>query len=322
MINLDVKKLMNRTRILIGLSIIVLSTQCQWNTKKYNEPDVSSTSRSDSKFILLRNEFENPTGHQILVAAHRGDWRNAPENSIQAILNCIEMGVDIVEIDIRKTIDNQLVVIHDRTLDRTTTGSGRVEDHTLSELKELYLRNGLGIPTEHRIPTLEEVMLLIKGKILINLDKSYDVFQQVHAVLHKTKTIDHVIMKSKFPKSKVKSDYGKLMNTVSYMPVIYLEDSLSYNMVASFQGQVDAMEFVFPDAKNLESFNLSELKKSGSRLWINTLWGSLCGNHHDDLAIYDLENSYGWVVGQGFNIIQTDRPQLLLSYLRQRGLHN
>lgn len=62
---------------------------------------------------------------KVLVVAHRGDWRNAPENSLQAYQNCIDMGVDMIEIDLQKTKDNQLVIMHDRTLDRTTDGKGK-----------------------------------------------------------------------------------------------------------------------------------------------------------------------------------------------------
>lgn len=62
---------------------------------------------------------------KVLVVAHRGDWRNAPENSLQAFQNCIAMGVDMIEIDLKMTKDNQLVIMHDNTIDRTTDGKER-----------------------------------------------------------------------------------------------------------------------------------------------------------------------------------------------------
>ena len=62
---------------------------------------------------------------KVLVVAHRGDWRNAPENSLQAFQNCIAMGVDMIEIDLKMTKDNQLVIMHDNTIDRTTDGKGK-----------------------------------------------------------------------------------------------------------------------------------------------------------------------------------------------------
>ena len=69
--------------------------------------------------------FDNKSKY-VTVVAHRGDWRNSPENSMQAFRNCLEMGVDMIEIDVRKTKDNELVIIHDATVDRTTNGKGKV----------------------------------------------------------------------------------------------------------------------------------------------------------------------------------------------------
>ncbi len=72
-------------------------------------------------------ELKNTNSNSILVIAHRGDWRNAPENSILAIEKAVAMGVDIIEIDIQKTRDGQLVLMHDETVDRTTNGKGLCE---------------------------------------------------------------------------------------------------------------------------------------------------------------------------------------------------
>lgn len=75
-----------------------------------------------------------------MVVSHRGDWRNAPENSLQAIQNCIDMGVDMVEVDLKKTKDGHLIVMHDQTIDRTTTGKGKPENYTLEELRCFRLK--------------------------------------------------------------------------------------------------------------------------------------------------------------------------------------
>lgn len=97
---------------------------------------VSSTKKVDA----LLKTLNTPMSKNVMVIAHRGDWRSAPENSIQAIKNVIEMGVDMVEIDIQKTKDGELVLMHDTKLDRTTTGKGKVSDYTLEEIKKMYLQ--------------------------------------------------------------------------------------------------------------------------------------------------------------------------------------
>jgi glycerophosphoryl diester phosphodiesterase len=94
------------------------------------------------------------------VVAHRADRRNAPENSLKAIQNCIDMGVDIVELDIRMTKDSVLVLMHDEKVDRTTSGKGMVESYTLDSLKTLQLRSGNSFKTHYQVPTLDEVLKL------------------------------------------------------------------------------------------------------------------------------------------------------------------
>ena len=89
---------------------------------------------------MIREKLFNPSDPSVLVASHRGDWRNACENSLEAIENAINMGVDIVEIDLARTKDGQLILMHDDKVDRTTTGKGWVKDLTLEEIKELRLQ--------------------------------------------------------------------------------------------------------------------------------------------------------------------------------------
>lgn len=83
----------------------------------------------------ILSDLAAPAQQSVLVVSHRGDWRNAPENSLQAFQNCIDMGVDMVELDLKKTKDGELILMHDGTLDRTTNGTGKPEDYTLAELK-------------------------------------------------------------------------------------------------------------------------------------------------------------------------------------------
>ena len=87
----------------------------------------------------LISSFYNPKG-RIMSMAHRGDWKNYPENSLPSIQACIDMGVDIVEIDIQRTSDGVLVLSHDEKIDRMTNGSGKIEEMTYSEINKFYLK--------------------------------------------------------------------------------------------------------------------------------------------------------------------------------------
>ncbi|MBQ0069272.1 MAG: glycerophosphodiester phosphodiesterase family protein, partial [Bacteroidales bacterium] len=121
---------------------------------------------SAGSFGKIVKALNDPKGKHVIVAAHRGDWRNAPENSLPAIQHCIDMGVDMVEIDLQKTKDGHLVLMHDFDVNRTSNGQGRGCDHNLKEIKKQRLKNGLGRVTPVQIPPLEEVFKVGHGKIL------------------------------------------------------------------------------------------------------------------------------------------------------------
>lgn len=97
---------------------------------------------------------------RTLLAAHRGGALLWPENSLLAFRNAIAMGVNFLELDVHLSRDGELVVLHDPTLDRTTTGTGAVRDRTLAELRTLRLKDKDGKLTEETIPTLNEVLAL------------------------------------------------------------------------------------------------------------------------------------------------------------------
>lgn len=272
-------------------------------------------------------KLQQPNSKEVLVAAHRGDWRNAPENSLLAVQYCINMGVDIIEVDIKKTKDGHLVIMHDETIDRTTNGKGKVSDFTLDSLRKLNLRNGYRLVTRHKIPTLEEVMLLVKGKAMVNLDHCYPYIKEAVAVLEKTGTVDHAIFKGTKPHpDSVIADIGSLYNQLTYMPIVVLNDTAEGKIIKSYQSHKSpvAFELVFNNDKYRLLDSISYIRKTGSRVWVNTLWPSLCAGRDDEMAVDEgnPDESWGWLIDKGFNIIQTDRPKELLEYLRKRGLHD
>ena len=97
------------------------------------------------------------TPRPTLLAAHRGGSLLWPENSLLAFKNALALGADFIEFDVHLSRDGEVMVIHDATLDRTSTGSGPVRDRTLAELKTLRLKDRSGAVTQEPMPTLDEV---------------------------------------------------------------------------------------------------------------------------------------------------------------------
>src|SRR3990170_8028859 len=117
----------------------------------------------------------------MLRIGHRGARAYEPENTLRSFGKALEMGVDAIEFDVRKTRDNHLIVMHDADVKRTTNGKGLVADLTLKEIKELSIDKG------EKIPTLEEALECIgnKSKILIELKETGFEEKVLSAVLSK-----------------------------------------------------------------------------------------------------------------------------------------
>ena len=107
----------------------------------------------------------------IITVGHRGTVRFAPENTIAAFEKAIELGMDLIEIDVRETKDGHLVIMHDETVDRTTDGTGRVSELTLERIKQLDAGSWFGAQFKgERVPTLDEALKAMKGRALPDID--------------------------------------------------------------------------------------------------------------------------------------------------------
>ena len=110
-----------------------------------------------------------------LIYGHRGASGHAPENTLEAFRLAIEMGADGFELDVHMSLDGELVVIHDETVDRTTDGTGLVRELTLTQLKALDASNGMEAYRGAKIPTLGEVFDLIRDtRHIVNVEVKSD----------------------------------------------------------------------------------------------------------------------------------------------------
>jgi glycerophosphoryl diester phosphodiesterase len=271
------------------------------------------------------NEVFDPESNYVLVTAHRGDWRNTAENSIQALKNCVDMGADIMELDLKKTKDGHLVIMHDATVDRTTTGKGKVSELNLAEVKSFYLRAGTGHKTRHRVPTFNEVLAESKRKIIIDVDKGYDYFPDVIKALRETGTVGEVIVNvaGSTPLPVIEKEQGPIADDITIMVVVNMKRPDAAQIIESYRKhkrtiiQANFDDDALPILKNLSKY------RETYGLWINSLWPEQSGNHDDDMAVEQnkKEESWGWLVKQRANMIQTDRPWELILYLQEKQLH-
>jgi glycerophosphoryl diester phosphodiesterase len=242
-----------------------------------------------------------------MVAAHRASHKMYVENSIAAIRHAIEIGVDIIELDVKVTKDSVVVLNHDGKIDRTTNGTGDPENYTWDELQQFRLEMPDGKLTNEKLATFEEALLLAKGKALIDIDIKTSNLKPVVDVIKKTGTQNQVFF--------FDNDYDALKEVLTLLPeAILMPRAYSYEMADSAL-RVFAPEVVHID----ESFYTPELtkliKQKDARIWINALDGAdrqiRMGN--GPVAIDSL-------LRFGANIIQTDEPEKLIEILKEKGL--
>lgn len=127
----------------------------------------------------------------VLVTGHRGVAGLEPENTIRSFKRALALGVDQVELDVHFTKDRELVVIHDATVDRTTSGSGHVLAYTLDEIQRLDAGEG------ERVPTLQDVIDLVKGQAVLQIElKGLGVEEAVVKKVEENGIVDEVVITS------------------------------------------------------------------------------------------------------------------------------
>ncbi len=271
--------------------------------------------------FLLNKLYDGGKSNYVMIIAHRGNWRNAPENSLQGYKQCIDGGIDGIEIDVHMTKDSAIVIMHDDTLDRTTTGKGLVSDYTLEQIKQLNLKSPIGVVTRQKVPTLDEVLDLCKDKVLIQVDKWQPIKEKVIEVIRNHNMQRLVILRGTFDSKTYKEKYKKLLRDFIFSPVVVCNGKTDNQKLDDYMRNIHSpimsLSFKRDDYPILE--RASEMKKHGFRIWYNSLWATFNGGHDDELALDNPDESYGWLLAKGANIIFSDNPFLLLDYLKEKG---
>ena len=280
--------------------------------------------KTQTRAERIREQLLTCDGSSVIVVAHRADWRNFPENSLEAIQSSIEMGVDMLEIDVQRTKDGVLILMHDHNLDRTTTGTGNIADTNWEDIAKLNLKDHQGNVTAYKVPKLEDALLACKDRIMINLDKADRYFDEVFEMLERTGTTNLIVMKGDQSAAEVKAKFSKYLEKVIYMPVVNIDKPESEQAIYDFLNDLKpvAFELCWNNPESLVPAKMEKALKGKSLIWYNTLWDWLCAGHNDDKAVDDPDGTYGFMIDTlGARILQTDRPQMMIEYLRSRNLH-
>ena len=240
----------------------------------------------------------------VAVIAHRGFSGKAPENTLAAFRKAVEIGADMIEFDVRFCRDGRLVVFHDDTLERTTSGKGRVADFTFDQLRQLDAGAWFGPAfTGERIPSLKEVLDLSRGSILnIELKKGnqgrysmLDLADQIVRELSEA-AMERQVLISSFDLSAL----GRILQRNLSFLIGWITDSIHLPL-DPLEGK--ALPFIHPRQSLLNEENLLAMHKEGTRVNVWTV------NKEQEMERF---------ISMGVDGIITDHPDRLIDLLRKK----
>ena len=256
---------------------------------------------------------------KTLIVAHKGSCENAPENSIRSINAAVSNGADIIEIDVRVTADDVLVLMEDETVERTCYGYGEnivVSEMTYDELSSLKLLDGHGgygaKQTEEQVPTLEEAFGL-KNDCLYLIDADWSLRDRIYNLAKEYNKFDEIILYTDASTDKItafKSDIG-----TEPMIMTYFKGNVIFAATANVKN-----DSVIADGIHLATANpygvifgktvQNAAAESGIRTMAAPCMPEICGK-----VMQDTEEWWDYLISKGFSMIMTDHVAELKSYL-------
>lgn len=254
--------------------------------------------------------FDRDTG-RILVVAHRGVHDTVPENSIASIRRAVELGVSVVEIDVRRTADGHYVLMHDSTLERTTDRTGRIRDVRWADLQSARLRRDDGQLTAERIPTLAEAFDAARGRVWIMIDSKVDGPEEVAAIMRIARArgvLGQTILYDFKP--EILARYRELAPEAKVMGRTKKREQVA-----------DIINRVRPDIFHIEpDYNSAAIRRQFDRIGMPT-WLNVIGPIDATAGVVGDDAAYRAQIAFQPDLIQTDRPAELIALLRRKGLH-
>lgn len=299
--------------------------------------------------ILDRLYHANDWRGHVMVVAHRTGWKENgefrfPDNSLSGIRNAIGLGVEMVEMDVRKSADGVLILMHDEWVDRTTTCKGPVASFTYAELQSCRLViDGSRQLTQERIPRLEDAFLATRGRVLVNVDNKLDasILPEIAALARRLGVQREILVKQNvWNADRIAGMQAVLDRTghdIPFMPIL-ADDAVTdadFMATATKAFAAPAAELVHwhkdGDPLTADGGPLFSAKaraaaiKGNWHLWVdlypivNRPDGMLAGGRGDGLAAIDPDKAYGFWIDHGATIIQTDEPKAVIRWLSAHG---
>lgn len=262
---------------------------------------------------------------KVVIAAHRGLFGgNIPCNTIAAFDAALAEGADMVELDVSCSCDGELFVFHGG-LEQAHLGCEKsLTDMPAREIRKLRCLNQDRSTTVHGLSTLDEVFEHLKGRCYINVDKFALYMAEITHTVRRHGIGDQILVKTD-ASEELFQKVEEIAPDLAYIPIIKNQDIYTRQLLKSgirFVG-VEAV-FETEDAPICQGAYMDDMHSKGLILWGNGIVYSykhiLSAGHSDDVSITgNPDAGWGWLADKGFDIIQTDWPSQVRTYLQSKG---
>lgn len=294
---------MNIKLIVQSLFIFCLAALCMSCAPKADKQANTSTS--------LKEYFKYKNDKSILISGHRGTRASMfPENSLEGMKHAVgQMESIVFEIDPRLTKDSVIVLMHDATLDRTTTATGKLSDYTWAELQDVRLKDYDGNVTHYKIPLLKDVIEWSIGRTVVNLDKKDVPFDMIVKLIKECKA-EQDMMLTVHTGAQARYYYDRLPNI---MFSVFARNNKEYEDIRISGVPWDNMiAYVGHTINEGNSQIVDKLHADGVKCMIST------APTHDKLVTpEERKAAYEQEISKNPDIIETDIPTELWAILNQ-----
>lgn len=267
----------------------------------------TGNAQENSYYLSFKNKkelqafFEYKEENSIIVSGHRGGREKGfPENSIEGFENVLSKMPAFFEIDPRITKDGVIVLMHDETLDRTTTGTGKLKDYTWAELQGVRLKDNEGNVTSFKIPLLEDVIKWSKGKTIINLDKKDVPIERIVELIKKHKAENHVML-TVHTGAQARYYYDRLPNVM--LSAFARNDKEYEDMAISGVPWTNMIAYVGATIDNKNKHIVDKLHADGVRCMV-----SYAPTHDRNVNEKERNEAYRQEIDKRPDIIESDLP--------------
>lgn len=279
-----------------------------------------SVSKNDNKLKKLLGD------KKFYIVAHRGSSTgNIIENTIASTKVALQLGADLIEMDVCKSTDGVFYAFH-RTMELRLFGKKfNIEKMTSEEIDKLEYINTNLKPSGYCVERIENIFKEFDSSVFFNIDRTWSFFEEFIPIVKKHKMENNIILK--FPFEKKYLDYFKQYPELMYMPIVRQIDQVE--TILQCKNKPVALEIIFEDSASalIQKDLLNKVQEADIMLWVNSIIvgpdNVIAENYTDDCSVLENpEMGWGKLLEMGFSLIQTDWPSLLKNYREQITLKN